>query len=274
MTTTAERVSAAASTDDAIDEKKLPIWRRPHVYRWGSLILVLGFWESIGPGINPIFFSYPSAILRGAGQLIANGELQKYSLDSLEILVYGMILAIVIGIPLGVLMARVRPIDWTLDTYINALYATPMVALVPILVLWLGIRIEAKVTVVFLFAVFPILINTYQGVRDADPRIIEVARSFRSSEWFMWRDVFLPWAVPYIAAGVRLAIGRALVGMVIAEFYTAISGLGYLLVRYAHIFDMDKALVPVILLMFMGVGLTAALKFIEKRVAPWSRKDE
>jgi NitT/TauT family transport system permease protein len=149
-----------------------------------------------------------------------------------------------------------------------------MVALVPILVLWLGIRIEAKVTVVFLFAVFPILINTYQGVRDADPRIIEVARSFRSSEWFMWRDVFLPWAVPYIAAGVRLAIGRALVGMVIAEFYTAISGLGYLIVRYAHIFDMDKALVPVILLMFMGVGLTAALKFIEKRVAPWSRKDE
>jgi NitT/TauT family transport system permease protein len=90
----------------------------------------------------------------------------------------------------------------------------------------------------------------------------------------MWRDVFLPWAVPYIAAGVRLAIGRALVGMVIAEFYTAISGLGYLIVRYAHIFDMDKALVPVILLMFMGVGLTAALKFIEKRVAPWSRKDE
>lgn len=272
MTTTADNNAGAMS--EPAEERKVSIWHRPHVYRWGSLVLILAFWEYIGPSINPIFFSYPSAILNGAATLIANGELFKYLTDSLEILIYGMILAIVIGIPLGVLMARVRPVDWTLDTYINALYATPMVALVPILVLWLGIRIEAKVTVVFLFAVFPILINTYQGVRDVDPKIVEVARSFRSSEWFMWRDVFLPWAVPYIAAGVRLAIGRALVGMVIAEFYTAISGLGYLIVRYAHIFEMDKALVPVIILMFMGIFLTGALKFVERRVAPWSRKDD
>lgn len=274
MTTTAERVTAVDAADLAPHEKKPSVWRRPHIYRWTSLILILAFWEAIGPSINPIFFSYPSAIVHGAIVLIGNGELFKYLLASLEILFYGMVLAVVVGIPLGVLMARVRPIDWTLDTYINALYATPMVALVPILVLWLGIRIEAKVTVVFLFAVFPILINTYQGVRDVDPRIVEVARSFRSPEWFMWRDVFLPWAVPYIAAGCRLAIGRALVGMVIAEFYTAISGLGYLIVRYAHIFEMDKALVPVILLMFMGIFLTGALKWIERRVAPWSRKDD
>jgi ABC-type nitrate/sulfonate/bicarbonate transport system permease component len=100
--------------------------------------------------------------------------------------------------------------------------------------------------------------------------MLEVARSFRSSEWRMWRDVLFPFALPYIAAGVRLAIGRGLVGVVIAEFYTTISGLGYMITRYAHIFDMDKTFVPVILLMFLGVSLTSALKWLERRLAPWS----
>jgi len=249
------------------------LWNRPNFYRLGSLVIILAVWEIVGPSVSPIFFTYPSAIAQAFVDLTANGELQKYSLESLQILFYGMVAAIGVGIPLGVAMARVRKLDWTLDIYINALYATPMVALVPILVLWLGIRLEAKVTVVFLFALFPILINTYQGVREVDPRIVEVARSFRSTEWHMWCDVFLPWAVPYIAAGVRLAIGRALVGMVIAEFYTSISGLGYMITRYAHIFRMDRTFVPVILLMVMGVTLTAALGWVERRVAPWNRQD-
>jgi len=266
--------SGVAAAPTAASPPRTPIWRQPHLYRWGSLIIVLGAWEWVGPSINPIFFSYPSAIIQAFFSMVASGELWRYLSASLTILVYGMVIAIFVGIPLGVVMARIRPVDWTLDIYINALYATPMVALVPLLVLWLGIGVVAKVTVVFLFALFPILINTYQGVRDVDGRIVEVARSFRSSEWHMWRDVFLPWAVPYIAAGARLAIGRALVGMVIAEFYTAISGLGYLIVRYSHIFEMDKALVPVILLMFLGILLTTALKYVERVVAPWSNKDK
>jgi NitT/TauT family transport system permease protein len=170
-------------------------------------------------------------------------------------------------------MARVRPVDWALDLPINALYATPMVALVPILVLWFGIYLKAKILVVFLFAVFPILINTYQGVRECDKNMLEVARSFRSSEWQMWKDVLLPFAVPYIAAGIRLAIGRGLVGMVIAEFYTTITGLGFMITRYANIFEMDKTFVPVIVLMVLGVSLTAGLKRLERRLAPWSRAD-
>lgn len=249
------------------------VWKQPHVYRWGSLAIVLVLWEILGPKVDPLFFTYPSAIARAFWELTLNGELAKYSLESFHILALGMLLAVAVGIPMGVVMARFRPVDWTLDTYVNALYATPMVALVPVLVLWLGIRIEAKVTVVFLFAVFPILINTYQGVRKVDPGFVEVARSFGSSEWRMWRDVLLPWAVPYIAAGVRLAIGRALVGMIIAEFYTSISGLGYMIVRYAHNFQMDRTFVPVILLMALGITLTAGLRQVERRIAPWSRSD-
>jgi NitT/TauT family transport system permease protein len=100
--------------------------------------------------------------------------------------------------------------------------------------------------------------------------MLEVARSFRSSEWLVWRDVLLPFALPYIAAGIRLAIGRGLVGMVIAEFYTTISGLGFMITRYANVFAMDKVFVPVIVLMIMGVSLTSGLKQLERRIAPWS----
>ena len=196
-----------------------------------------------------------------------------YAAESLQVLFYGLGFSILVGVPLAVLMARVRPIDWALDLPINALYSTPMVALVPLLVLWFGIYLQAKVIVVFLFAVFPILINTYQGVRECDKNMLEVARSFRSPEWRMWQDVLLPFALPYIAAGIRLAIGRGLVGMVIAEFYTTISGLGYMITRYAHIFETDKTFVPVILLMFLGVSLTSALKWVERRIAPWSRAE-
>ena len=177
-------------------------------------------------------------------------------MESLQILFYGLAFAILVGVPLAVLMARVKPVDWALELPINALYSTPMVALVPLLVLWFGIYMQAKIIVVFLFAVFPILINTYQGVRECDKNMLEVARSFRSTEWQMWQDVLLPFALPYIAAGIRLAIGRGLVGMVIAEFYTTITGLGYMITRYANIFETDKTFVPVILLMFLGVTLT------------------
>lgn len=254
--------------------RKPPFWQQRAFYRYGFLVLILTVWEAVGPLVSPILFSYPSKIAVAFYELtFVTGELPYYAAESLQVLFYGLGFSILVGVPLAVLMARVRPIDWALDLPINALYSTPMVALVPLLVLWFGIYMQAKVIVVFLFAVFPILINTYQGVRECDKNMLEVARSFRSPEWRMWQDVLLPFALPYIAAGIRLAIGRGLVGMVIAEFYTTISGLGYMITRYAHIFETDKTFVPVILLMFLGVSLTSALKWVERRIAPWSRAE-
>jgi sulfonate transport system permease protein len=255
----------------AAQQAKVPFWRWPRLYRYGFLAFILIIWQLVGPMINPIFFSYPTKIAVAFYNLtFVTGELQHYMVESLLILFYGLGIAILVGVPLAILMARFKPVDWALDLPVNAMYATPMVALVPLLVLWFGIYMEAKVIVVFLFCVFPVLINTYQGVRECDKNMLEVARSFRSNEWRMWQDVLFPFALPYIAAGVRLAIGRGLVGVVIAEFYTTISGLGYMITRYAHIFDMDKTFVPVILLMFLGVSLTSALKWLERRIAPWS----
>lgn len=261
----------AASTTAA--KRKAPFWRQPPIYRYGFIALILAVWELAGPLVNPIFFSYPSKIIEAAYHLTLSGELPYYTWQSLQVLFCGLGFAILVGIPLAVVMARVRPVDWALDMPLNALYATPMAALVPLLVLWFGIHMQAKIIVVFLFAIFPILINTYQGVRECDKNIIEVARSFRVSEVQLWTHVLLPWSVPFIAAGIRLAIGRGLVGMIIAEFFTSISGLGYMITRYTHIFEMDKSFVPVILLMILGVSLTAALKWVERRIAPWSRAE-
>lgn len=261
---------AAAAAPQPRSASRPPWLESKPLYRYGFTLLILVVWELTGPFINPIFFSYPSKIAEAFYELTVSGDLPYYLSQSLEVMVLGLSCAIVVGIPLGVAMARLRKLDWALDLPINALYSTPTVALVPILVLWFGIYLKAKVIVVFLFAVFPVLINTYQGVRECDKNMLEVARAFRSSESRMWRDVLLPFALPYIAAGVRLAIGRGLVGMVIAEFYTTISGLGFMITKYANVFEMDKTFVPVLVLMALGVTLTAGLKRLERRIAPWS----
>ena len=247
-----------------------PWWEHRAVFRYGFVALILIVWEIVGPFISPIFFTYPTKIAVAFYDLTLNGELPYYLGQSLEVMIYGLSIAVIVGIPLGIAMARFQRLDWALDLPINALYATPLVAVVPLLVLWFGIYLKAKIIVVFLFAVFPVLINTYQGVRECDKNMLEVARSFRSSERRMWQDVLLPFAVPYIIAGIRLAIGRGLIGMIIAEFYTTISGLGFMITRYANVFEMDKVFVPVIVLMVLGVSLTTLLKWVGKRIAPWS----
>jgi sulfonate transport system permease protein len=269
----ANEVQAAAVADGtrpAAAVVRTPWWEQPALFRYGFVALILIVWEIVGPFISPIFFTYPTKIAVAFYDLTISGELLYYLGQSLEVMIYGLSIAVIVGIPLAVAMARVRWLDWALDLPINALYATPLVAVVPLLVLWFGIYLKAKIIVVFLFAVFPVLINTYQGVRECDKNMIEVARSYRSSEWRMWQDVLLPFAVPYIIAGIRLAIGRGLIGMIIAEFYTTISGLGFMITRYANVFEMDKVFVPVIVLMVLGVSLTTMLKWFGRRIAPWS----
>ncbi len=268
---TDSRPLAAGQPSAAVAAAKSNPWsEQPALFRYGFLVVVLIVWEIVGPFINPIFFTYPSKIAVAFYDLTLSGELPYYLGQSLEVMVYGLSASLVVGIPLGIAMARFRRLDWALDLPINALYATPLVAVVPLLVLWFGIYLKAKIIVVFLFAVFPVLINTYQGVRECDKNMLEVAKSFRSSEWGMWQDVLLPFAVPYIIAGIRLAIGRGLIGMIIAEFYTTISGLGFMITRYANVFEMDKVFVPVIVLMVLGVSLTSLLKWAGRRLAPWS----
>ncbi len=241
----------------------------PTVIRNVSVLVGLAVWEIYGRAIHTIIFAYPSQVGWAFIEVTRTGELWFYLRGSLVVLAGGLLLAIVIGIPVGIVMGRRATVEYALEPYINALYSTPTVALIPLIVLWAGFQVKAKVILVFLFCVFPILINTYQGVKNADARLLEVARSFCAGEWSMWRDLMVPSAAPYILAGIRLGIGRGLVGMVVAEFYTAITGLGYMIVQYANNFRTDRLFVPIVVLMILGVGLTSLLRRIERSVAPW-----
>ena len=247
---------------------------RPVKVRLLSLVVVLALWEFYGRRVNPILFTYPLAIGRAFFSLVMSGELQSYMKDSLLVLLYASILALIVGVFLGVVMGRFSLVEWATDIYISALYSMPMVAMVPLIVLWFGFKVPAKVIIVFLFMVFPILINTYQGVKDVDRNLQEVARSFCSSEGQLWRHLIIPSAIPFIVVGVRLAIGRGLVGMIIAEFYTSVTGLGYMIVRYANAFETDKLFVPIVVVMILGVGLMWLAKWVEGRIAPWRNFDD
>jgi ABC-type nitrate/sulfonate/bicarbonate transport system permease component len=234
-----------------------------------SVLVILGGWEWYGRHANPLLFTYPTAIAQAGVELAQKGVLWKALAQSLSVLGWGLLLSIVVGVAVGLAIGRSRVLEALLQVPLDALYATPMVALVPVIVLWVGFGPVAKVLVVFLFSVFAIMLNTARGVREVDPELIEVARSFLAREIGLWKDVVLPAALPYVVTGTRLGVGRALVGVVIAEFYTSIAGLGYLIVTYANTFQTAKVFVPVVILMALGVAMTWLLQLLEERLAPW-----
>ena len=252
--------------------------RRERAAEWAvriaSLLAVLGLWEVYGRSVNKALFAPPSRVLSAGLEMTASGELWSYLQGSLLVLAIGFAISLLIGIPLGVALARSKYLHYTLDWYIDAFNSTPNVALVPLLTLLFGFDLQAKVIVVVISAIFAVIVNTEQGVRNVDRRLLEVARSFRSTERQLWGDVIIPSALPYIAAGLRLAVGRALVGMVVAEFFTSITGIGYLIVRYGNSFQPDHLLVPIVVVMALGIILTALTRRIERGIAPWTKAEE
>ncbi|MFL4979307.1 MAG: ABC transporter permease [Xanthobacteraceae bacterium] len=239
-----------------------------------SIAIVLALWEMLGNRIDPVLFTKPSLVALAAVQMVASGELWTYLAPSLVVLAIGLSLAAVIGIAVGLALARFWVVDVAFGVYITFLYSIPSVALVPLIVLWTGYETTAKVVILFLFAFFPMAINTYQGVKNVDPKLIEVGRAFRCSEGQLWANIVLPGALPFIVTGLRLAVGRGLIGMVLADLYTAISGIGYLIVRTASTYQVDKMFVPIVTLGLLGVTLTALLRVLERTVAPWTLASE
>lgn len=242
--------------------------------RVASLALVLAVWEVFGRQIDPVLFTTPSAVAVAAVDMIRSGELWNFLWPSLIVLGIGMFFAITIGVATGLLLARFWVLDVAIGVYITFLYSIPSVALVPLIVLWAGYETAAKAIILFLFAFFPMAINTYQGVKNVDRRLIEVGRSFRCTERQLWWNIVLPAALPFIVTGLRLALGRGLIGMVLADQYTAISGIGYLIVRTAATYQVDKMFVPIVTLGVLGVALTALLRVVERMVAPWTSAAE
>jgi len=239
-----------------------------------SVVFVIGAWEVLGRQVDPLFMSFPSAIAVSAARLIATGELMVALASSLQSLILAFVIASFAGISLGLLIGRYRTVEAATDWLVNALYATPLVAIIPLVILWFGLGNGAKLFIVTILAVFPILINTIAGVRNVPPQFIELGNSFAANEREIFAKIILPSALPYMMTGLRLGIGRAIIGMVVAEFFTAITGLGALIVKYGNQYDTATMFVPIFVLMLLGVTLSTAVRRAEQWIAPWRYTEE
>lgn len=234
-----------------------------------SLLAGAALWEVAGRQTSAAFMAPLSATVMRLLEMAQTGLLPQQLGSSLSLFFTGLGLALLVGMPLGLLLARVRLLRIAFEGYIMVLYATPMVALIPFILSIMGFGFAPKVLVVFLFAIFPILYNTIEGARSLKPELIEVARSFRSGEWALWRDILIPFTLPFTMTGVRQGIGRGLVGMVSAEFFLSASGLGELIMQGSQNFDTAGMLAVILIIIFLGVALMECGRALENRFAAW-----
>lgn len=232
-------------------------------------VVLLAAWEAYGRlgFIDPLFFSYPSEIARALLGLARGPLATDLKVSGIEFAV-GLALAS-LGIPAGVLIGSIERLRLTLDPLINGLYATPVLALTPLFVLWFGIGIASKIAIVALMAFFPLIINSIEGVATVDPRLLRAARSFGARRRHLYVDVILPSVVPFVVTGLRLAIGRAIMGVVIGEFIAAVDGIGYRIQQAAGVFDTSRYLAGVAVLIVAAIALNLLLKAAERRLATW-----
>jgi len=242
---------------------------RRHAPFWISIAIGIAAWEIAGRNTSQAFMVPFSTTMIELWKLILTGEFLRQFISSAELFLTGFILALVVGMPLGMLLARVPWVRVGVEPYLMIIYATPMVALIPFILSMMGFGFAPKVLVVFLFAVFPVVYNTVEGARSLKPELIEVAKSYRSSEWALWREVMLPYTLPFAMTGVRQAIGRALVGMIAAEFFLSATGLGQLIMGASQNFDTAGVFASIFLIAIIGVGLMRLGLAIEQHFARW-----
>ena len=247
----------------------MPSYLRRYAPFWLSLVVGLVAWEIAGWNTSAAFMVPFSATVVRLWQLIADGEFLSQLLESAKLFATGFAIALVVGVPLGMLLARVRAVRIGIEPYLMIIYATPLVALIPFILSMMGFGFAPKVLVVFLFAVFPVIYNTVEGARSIKPELIEVAKSYRSTEWALWREVMLPYTLPYTMTGVRQAIGRALVGMIAAEFFLSSTGLGQLIMGASQNFDTGGVFASIFVIGLIGVGLMRVGLTIERHFARW-----
>lgn len=236
---------------------------------WIALVLIITVWEIWGRvgGLDTLFFSYPSEIARGWLRLAETTLLEDLRVSGIEFAI-GLGLAL-IAVPMGMVIGSVRRLRLALDPIVNALYATPMLALTPLMVIVFGLGLASKIAIVAIMAFFPLLISTIEGVGTVDRTLLRAARSFGADQLETYRDVVFPSIVPFVISGLRIAIGRAIIGVVIGEFIGAVAGIGYRIRALASVFRTPEYLAGIATLMVIAVFLNLVLRFIQKRVAPW-----
>ena len=240
-----------------------------------SVVVFLAVWELLGgvlQVVNPMFMSAPSLIFKAAVQLVESGEIWNDLYVSGVEFFWGYILSVIVAVPFGIAVGWYKRMAYIFDPFINAMNATPRVALLPLVIIWLGIGIISKVGIIFLGAVFPIMINARDGVKTTPYNLLTAARSFGASQWQIFRSVVLPSTVPFILTGLRLGVGRALIGVMVGELYAATAGIGFMITVAGATFQTDKVFVGVLIFAITGMIAMELLTKLEARFSKWRPK--
>jgi NitT/TauT family transport system permease protein len=252
-----------------------PRFRLPRLYLAGVFSVAGGLllWEVVSRFLvaNALFLAAPSQIFTAIVALAKSGELWRHLSISAVEFALGYVIASILGVIVGFAMAESATMKRVLQPWISGLYATPTIALAPLFILWLGIGIWSKVLVVIFLVLFPITINTEAGLRTTSERLIEMLRSFGATPRQIFFKVSLPSAVPFILAGLKLGIGRGLIGVVVAELFGSRAGLGRLIAQSADAFNMPELFAGVVVLAAAGIALTAGFGWLESRLVPWTK---
>jgi ABC-type nitrate/sulfonate/bicarbonate transport system permease component len=248
---------------------------RTPVTRAAATLAFLGVWElAVRAGwVDPLFLSSPSQVAVRLYQVFADGTIWPHLWASGTTAFWGFVFSCVVGVPIGILMGRSVLVRDTLEPFVMAQASVPTVALLPLFIIWLGIGTSARIALIFTGAVFGIVVSTEAGVSNIDKRLIETARSFTATEWEILWKIVIPASIPYIIAGMRLAIARVLIMVVVAELYASNAGIGYLIFQAGASYDTSMIFVGVVILATAGVLANALLRAVERRVAPWNSGD-
>lgn len=252
-----------------------------------AVLAFLVFWEGLSAGwwaqllqpvlgdsasalrIRPIFISAPSRVWTRLLQMVASGELWDHLAASGLAFGLGGALAVLVGLPLGLAVGWYRRLGHAVEPFLSAYNATPQVVFVPLLILWTGTGMLTKVLIIAMVTFIPLAMSAIAAVRTTDARLLKVARSFGSSRWQMLRDVVLPTSVPFLLAGLRLGVGRGMVGVVVGEIYGSNAGIGYLINAAGAAFQTDRVFVGILVIAVVGLLLTGAIHLVERRVESW-----
>jgi ABC-type nitrate/sulfonate/bicarbonate transport system permease component len=239
-----------------------------------ALLLFGVVWQILSFFYPPLLLPGPAATFSALWNLFAHDNLPRTFLTSIQSLLIGLGLAIPSGILLGFLAGVSRPVEKSIGPFLDALYVTPKIMLIPLFIIWFGIGTEARIAYIFVVSYFPLVVNTFAGVRSMRDEFTETGRAFLAGPLDMFRHIYLPGSVPFIIAGVRLALGHAIVGMITAEMFLAIVGLGFMVVNFGNRLETPKVLALALFVSLFGVAATEFVKWSEQRVAPWTRRQK
>ena len=228
---------------------------------WQAIFLVAPF--------NPLFISKPNLIFTALVSLAASGDLAHDLAVSAVPFLYGFVAAVIVGVPTGIVMGWRPRVRYALDPLMTIFYASPLVALAPLVIVFFGVGVFGKAVIIFLLSVFPFIFNAQAGVRAVDPLLINVVRSMGGKERDLYVKVLLPSVLPYVVAGARIAVGRALIGILVGEFFAASEGIGYAIARFGDLFALDRMFACIFCVMVIAVALTEGIRFAERTAFPW-----